>query len=61
GILLGFAGVTVAIGIENLHALDLRSLAQLAVILASVSYGMANVWARLTQSRSHPVMCVMVP
>lgn len=56
GILLGFAGVTVAIGIENLYALDLRSLAQLAVILASVSYGMANVWARLTQSRSHPVM-----
>ena len=32
GVLLGFAGVTTAIGLENLRNFDLRSLAQLAVI-----------------------------
>lgn len=46
GVCLGFAGVSVAIGIENLSSFDLRSLAQLAVIAGTVSYALAAVWAR---------------
>ena len=46
GVLLGFAGVVLAIGLGNLARLDLRSLAQLAVIAGAVSYALAGVWAR---------------
>ncbi len=46
GVTLGFAGVTTAIGLENLRAFDIRSLAQLAVIGGTVSYALASVWAR---------------
>ena len=53
GVLLGFAGVTTAIGLENLRDFDLRSLAQLAVLAGTVSYAVASVWARKTLS-GHP-------
>lgn len=46
GVLLGFAGVATAIGLENLRNFDLRSLAQLAVLAGTVSYALASVWAR---------------
>ena len=46
GVALGFAGVATAIGLENLATLDLRSLAQLAVVAGTVSYALAGVWAR---------------
>lgn len=46
GVLLGFAGVATAIGLDALRSLDLRSLAQLAVIGGTVSYALAGVWAR---------------
>jgi drug/metabolite transporter (DMT)-like permease len=46
GVTLGFAGVAIAIGLENLRTLDLRSLAQLAVICGTISYALASVWAR---------------
>ena len=46
GVCLGFAGVTTAIGIENLASFDLGSLAQLAVLGGAMSYAMAGVWAR---------------
>ena len=54
GVLLGFAGVTTAIGLENLRNFDLRSLAQLAVIGGTVSYALASVWARKTLSDQPP-------
>jgi drug/metabolite transporter (DMT)-like permease len=47
GVALGFAGVAVAIGYEALAQFDLRSLAQLAVIGATISYAVAGVWARI--------------
>ncbi|MEM9011258.1 MAG: DMT family transporter [Pseudomonadota bacterium] len=47
GICLGFAGVVVAIGAEALADLDIRSLAQIAVIGGTISYAFASVWARL--------------
>ena len=47
GVVLGFLGVATAIGLSNLLALDLRSLAQLAVIGGTISYACAAAWARL--------------
>ncbi|MEO1686936.1 MAG: DMT family transporter [Pseudomonadota bacterium] len=44
---LGVAGVAAIMGVEALRALDLRSLAQLAVIAATLSYAFASVWARV--------------
>jgi drug/metabolite transporter (DMT)-like permease len=46
GVLIGFLGVATAIGIANLRTLDLRSLAQLAVIGGTISYAFAGSWAR---------------
>ena len=46
GVMLGFAGVATAIGLENLREFDIRSLAQLAVIGGTISYALASVWAR---------------
>lgn len=56
GVGLGFAGVTLAIGLENLRNFDIRSLAQLAVIGGTVSYALASVWARKMLSDQAPQM-----
>lgn len=47
GVVLGFAGVATAIGLQSLATLDLRSLSQLAILVAGLSYAFASVWARL--------------
>lgn len=46
GVLIGFAGVCTAIGVDALRSFDLRSLGQLAVIGGTISYALAGVWAR---------------
>ncbi len=46
GVSLGFAGVATAVGLSALRELDLRSLAQLAVIGAALSYAFAGAFAR---------------
>lgn len=46
GVVFGFFGVAVAIGLENFKNFDLRSLAQLAVLGGTVAYAVAGVWAR---------------
>ncbi len=46
GVLIGFLGVSAAIGLQNLAGLEVRSLAQLAVIGGTVSYAFAGCWAR---------------
>ena len=56
GVALGFVGVTIAIGVANLATLDLRSLAQLAVIGGTVSYALAGSWARARLSSQPPLM-----
>lgn len=48
GITLGFLGVIWAIGPDSLQSFDPRSLAQLAIIAASLSYAFASSWARKT-------------
>lgn len=47
GVTVGFAGVVLAIGPEALAHLDLTSLAQLAVLAASVSYAIAGSYSRV--------------
>lgn len=47
GVGLGFIGVALAIGPEALRDFDIRSAAQLAVLVGAVSYGCASAWARV--------------
>jgi len=47
GVGLGFLGVTIAIGLENLANFDIRSAAQLAVVAGTICYALAGVWARV--------------
>ncbi|EEX11024.1 transmembrane drug/metabolite transporter family protein [Ruegeria lacuscaerulensis ITI-1157] len=54
GVVLGFAGVTVAIGPGNLLRLDLQSMGQLAILAGTVSYAGAAVWARIYLSDLPP-------
>ena len=54
GITLGFFGVLVAIGVENLAQFDPRSLGQLAVVGGALSYALAGSWARVTLSDMRP-------
>jgi drug/metabolite transporter (DMT)-like permease len=46
GVLLGFAGVAVAIGLHTLTTLNLASLPQLALVAAAISYALAAAFAR---------------
>lgn len=46
GVVLGFLGVATAMGLQNLAAFDVTSLAQLAILLGTLSYALAGVWAR---------------
>lgn len=48
GVALGFAGVVVVIGPAALRTLDVTSLAQLAVLGASLSYALSGALARRT-------------
>ena len=46
GVILGFIGVIIAIGIDSLRNFDIRSLAQISVLGATISYAFAGIWAR---------------
>lgn len=59
GVILGTIGVALAIGIENLQSLDLRSVAQLAVLVGTLSYALAGSWARATLSGLPPQVAAM--
>lgn len=54
GVLIGLAGVAMAIGPDALNGLDPRSLAQLAVLGGAFSYGLAGAWGRLRLSGLRP-------
>jgi len=47
GVVLGFLGVAIAIGLEALARFDPRSVAQLAVLAGALSYALAGAWARV--------------
>lgn len=46
GVAIGFLGVATAIGLAHLTTFDPRSLAQIAALLATLSYGFAGIWGR---------------
>lgn len=46
GVAIGFLGVTLAIGPAALRDFDIRSLAQIAALGATLSYALAGVWGR---------------
>ncbi|MEL6960802.1 MAG: DMT family transporter [Pseudomonadota bacterium] len=54
GAVIGFLGVTIAIGLDAVLSFDITSLAQLAVIGGTISYACAAVWARLRLSHLSP-------
>ena len=56
GVLIGFLGVSCAIGLQNLASLELRSLAQLAVIGGTISYAFAGCWARARLQDQSPLV-----
>jgi drug/metabolite transporter (DMT)-like permease len=56
GVSLGFLGVATAIGLEGFANFDLRSTAQIAVILGTISYALASSWARLKLSHLPPTL-----
>ena len=54
GVALGFAGVVTAIGWRALAEIDVRSLAQLAVLAGTLSYALAGAWARVALAGLRP-------
>lgn len=54
GVTLGLGGIVYTVGFDSLRQLDLRSLAQLACIGATLSYAFAGVWARKNLSGLPP-------
>ncbi|MCI2398408.1 DMT family transporter [Aliiroseovarius subalbicans] len=59
GVLIGFLGVAVTIGVENMLRFDPRSLAQLAAVTATLSYAFAGVWAKKRLSHLPPQVAAM--
>jgi drug/metabolite transporter (DMT)-like permease len=59
GVLLAFAGVSVAIGLDALRGFDIRSLAQLAVLGGALSYAVAAAWARARLGHLAPQVAAM--
>lgn len=56
GALLGLAGVAAVMGPEALSALDPRSLAQLAILGAALSYALASVWGKMALAGQPPLV-----
>ncbi|AJE46938.1 DMT family transporter [Celeribacter indicus] len=54
GVCLGLLGIVTVIGPGALRALDLTSLSQLAMIAATMSYGLSNALGRLLLSELRP-------
>ena len=54
GTMLGILGVAVTMGFDALAGFDPRSLAQIAILGAAISYGLAGSWARKTLSDLRP-------
>lgn len=56
GVLIGIGGVVVVMGPGSLQTLDITSLAQLAVLAATLSYAFAGVWGRIYLSEVPPLI-----
>lgn len=60
GVLLGFGGVATMIGPSLLANVGTDALAQLACVVASMSYAVAAVWARRFKAMGLPPMTVTI-
>lgn len=58
GVLLGFGGVAMMIGPSLLSSFGTSALAQLACVVASLSYALAAVWARRFKTMGLPPLTV---
>lgn len=56
GALLGLAGVAAIVGPEALSGFDLRSLGQIAILGAALSYAFAGVWAKTQMKGLSPLV-----
>jgi drug/metabolite transporter (DMT)-like permease len=56
GVIIAFLGVCTIIGIDTLRNFDIRSMAQMAVIGACLSYAFAAIWGRAKIKNLHPIM-----
>lgn len=56
GVAFGVVGVALAMGLETLSHIDLRSLAQLSVLTATLCYALAGSFARIRLSHLPPVV-----
>jgi len=56
GLVIASLGVCITIGWQALSNFDIRSLAQIALLGAGLSYGCASAWARSTLKELHPIM-----
>ena len=56
GALFGVAGVAAIMGVDLLSGIDLRNLAQLAVLGAALSYAFASVWGKVKLAGQSPQM-----
>ncbi len=56
GVTLGVVGCATVIGLENLKGLDIYSVAQLAVLIGTLSYAFASAWARLRLTTLSPIV-----
>ena len=56
GVTIGFSGAALTIGLDALRSFDIRSVAQLAILLAGLSYSLAGVWAKLRLAGQVPAM-----
>lgn len=59
GVSLGFIGVAVVIGFDALRGLDLRSLAQLAMIGSTLSYAVSSAFARRYLGQLRPEVAAL--
>ena len=59
GVLLGFLGVITAIGADALRQMDIRSLAQLAMLGAALSYAVASMFGRRYLNGADPVVSAL--
>ena len=56
GAVFGILGVVIMVGMDSILTLELKSLAQLAIIGAAISYSLASVWAKKFLSAHPPMM-----
>lgn len=54
GVLIGFAGIVLAIGVENLSEMSLYNLGQWAVVLATLCYALGGVYGKKFLRQTRP-------